>query len=296
LGNFMKKTVFIAIILVLSFAAGRSFAGGMNVFVSILPQKYFVDRIGGGLVDVSVMVSPGANPHAYEPKPAQMVKISKAVVYFAIGVPFENIWLERFVSINKKMTVVHTDRWIAKRSIADHDHEEAGGGRGHEHAAADPHIWLSPPLVMLQARAILDGLAAADPANRSEYDKNYKGFIAELVDLDLSIQGIIGQKRDGRSFMVFHPSWGYFADAYGLKEMPIELEGKEPKPAQLKGLIEEGRAMGVKAIFVQPQFSRRNAEVVAEAIGATVVVADPLAENWARNLVEVARRIAGSLR
>lgn len=264
---------------------------GVFVYVSILPQKYFIEKIGGDLVHVSVMALPGASPAVYEPKPDQMKALSKADIYYTIGVPFEGAWLKKIAASNRRMLIVHTEEGIEKRLLEVHhengedseepEHREEGR---RDHALKDPHIWLSPPLVMLQARTILKALQEADPVNRSAYEANYSGFMFELIDLDAEIRDIFWGMKNRTPFMVFHPSWGYFADAYGLKQIPIEVEGKQPKPAELKALVQLARKEGIKVIFAQPQFSAKSARIVAEAIDGQVLFADPLAEDWENNL------------
>jgi zinc transport system substrate-binding protein len=265
----------------------------LAVFVSILPQKYFVHQICKELADIQVMVPPGASPATYEPNPRQMAAISKTRLYFSIGVPFENTWLKKIAAINPDMAVVPTDRGIEKLPMAAHHHPEDENQP--QQGSLDPHVWLSPPLVMIQARTMLEALQAADPVHRSVYESNFKAFISQLSDLDAELRGMFSGSA-GQQFMVFHPSWGYFAQAYGLKMVPIEIEGKEPKPADLRELIEHARADGIKFVFVQPQFSARSAKLIAGEIGGQVVVADPLAEDWTENLRAVARKFEIALR
>lgn len=261
------------------------------VFVSIQPQKYFVQQVGKGLVDVEVMVPAGADPHIYEPKPRQMAALSKARLYFAIGLqPFENTWLKRIASTNPDMMVVHTDRGIQKIPMTSGQHKE-----DQPPGELDPHIWLSPPLVMKQVQTILNALVEVDPVSRALYEANYRTFVSDLAVLDADLKNLFADKQ-GLRFMVLHPAWGYFAQAYGLKQIPVEIEGKDPKPAQLKELIEHARQNRIKIIFVQPQFSPRSAELVAKEIGGEVVFADPLAANWSDNLREVAAKLKIALR
>jgi zinc transport system substrate-binding protein len=277
--------------------SGVSAADKTTVFVSIVPQKFFVEQIAKDLVDVQVMVEPGANPHIYEPRPAQMAAISKAKIYFAIGVTFEETWLKKLASINPKMRIVHTEHGIQKMPMASHHHDEEKDHKkeSHDHGVLDPHVWLSPPLVMVQARNILTALQEVDSAHHSVYEANYKAFITMLVELDGELRGILTGKR-GLQFIVFHPAWGYFAHAYGLKQVPIEIEGKEPKPAQLKELIEHAQKHQIKVVFVQPQFSSKSAEQVAKEIGGQVAFVDPLALNWAENLREVGTKFKAVLK
>lgn len=264
----------------------------LSVFVSIVPQRFFVRQIGKELVDVHAMVPPGADPHTYEPKPRQMVSLATAKLYFAIGIEFEAARLKKILSTNPQIKVVHTDEGIQKISMTEGDHH---GEDQHDHSGFDPHIWLSPPLVMMQARTILNALGEADPVNRSYYEANFKAFMAELVDLDADLKKIFAD-RQGLRFMVFHPSWGYFARSYGLVQVPIEIEGKSPKPAQLAGLIENARENNIKIIFVQPQFSSKSAELIAREIGGEVAFVDALAEDWSENLREVADKFEAALK
>jgi zinc transport system substrate-binding protein len=284
----------------------------LPIFVSIAPQKYFVEQIGKDLVDVRVMVRTGADVHTFEPRPQQMVAISRAKLYFAIGIEFEKANLDKIISTNPKLKVVHLDHGIQKMPVADHHYNEEGNeshGKGglhevgdpemkdhsSEHGGLDPHIWLSPPLVKLQARRIFTALQEIDPSHRSTYQDNYRQFVTKIEKLDNDLKKIFRGKQ-GLQFMVFHPAWGYFAHAYGLEQIPIEVEGKNPKPAQLKELIEHARERNIKVIFVQPQFSARNAELVAREIGGQVAFADPLAEAWLANLREVAEKFKMALR
>jgi len=291
----LNKPLFTGLLLIFFCAPQEAPAGPLRVFVSILPQKYFVEKIGGDLVDVAVMVAPGASPHTYEPKPKQMVALAKTNIYFAIGVPFETTWLEKIASTNPKMLVVHTEADIKKIPMKVHHHE----GRGleqHHRDIKDPHVWLSPPLVMIQARNILQVFLKVDPANRSVYEKNYNNFIKELVVLDAEIRGALKGKGRDVEFMVFHPAWGYFAQAYGLEQVPIEIEGKQPKPAELQYLIQYAKERSVKVIFAQPQFSWQAAQAIAKSIDGQIVFVDPLAADWDTNLRQVASKFKSALK
>ncbi|MCP4667778.1 MAG: zinc ABC transporter solute-binding protein [Deltaproteobacteria bacterium] len=271
----------------------------LQVSVSIIPQKYFVRKIGADLVDVNVMVLPGASPATYEPKPKQMALLTESKIYFAIGVPFEKVWLERFAAVHPRMVIVHSEEGIEKMPMkADHRHEEADQhkGDGHAHGIRDPHIWLSPPLVKIVARNILHALLKTDPLHRVFFEANYRAFCAEIDGLDEELKEIFSGRGPGIDFMVYHPAWGYFARAYGLNQIPIEMEGKEPKPRALKNIIGQARDKGVKVIFVQPQFSGKSARTIARAMGGRVIVADPLAPDWAENLRKVAEAFRSALK
>ena len=303
MGLNQRKLVLIGILPVVAtfllICCGYAQAGKkLVVFVSIPPQKYFLHQISGQRVEVQVMVQPGANPATYEPKPRQMAAVSRARIYFAIGVPFEKIWLKKIAAANPDMQVVHTDHGIQKIPMAANSIEsERQGEKDHQeqHDEFDPHIWLSPRLVMIQARTILRALVEIDPDHRVVYETNTNVFLSKLEALDADLKNTFADKQ-GFEFLVFHPSWGYFARSYGLKQVPIEIEGKDPKPAQLKALIEHAQKKHINVIFVQPQFSARSAELVAKAIGGRVIVADPLASDWCGNLREVAQKLKAALK
>jgi len=266
----------------------------LSVFVSIQPQKYFVERVGGKHVRVSVMVGPGQSPATFEPRPRQMAGLARARLYYRIGVPFESVWMDRIRSTNPQMSILDAREGIRLRPI-----ETAGGSAGtHGHTEDqrphdDPHIWLSPALVKIMAVRLRDRLIELDPARKADYRSNTEAFIADLSRLQQQIQQrLAGLKR--RSFMVFHPSWGYFADEFGLRQIPIESEGKAPGASTLARLMDQARRQQIGMIFVQPQFSQTQARALAQSVGARLVTIDSLAEDYIRNLHRVAAAIAGS--
>lgn len=274
-----------------------------KVFVSILPQAYFVERIGGPNVEVKVMVEPGQDAHTYEPTPKKMIELAYAKAFFLIGVPFEAKISKRLESTFKNLRMVDTTKGIKLRNIEEaeehghHDdkhgkHEE---GHHHEKGEADPHVWLDPNLVKIQAATIAEALSSLDPAHAPEYAKNLKEFQAELDSLDTLLAKSLESVK-GKEFFVFHPAYGYFADAYGLKQVPVEIEGKEPSARNLAALIKHAREEGVKVIFVQPQFSSKSAETIAEAINGVVVSLDPLAKDYLSNMKEMAVKIRAALK
>jgi zinc transport system substrate-binding protein len=262
--------------------------------VSIAPQKYFVEKIGGSHVSVTVMVPPGVEPHVYEPKPKEVLALSKARVYFAIGAPFESAWLPRFSSVNPKLLIVHTEEKVQMMPLAQEETHAPVHGETSE-SGMDIHIWLSPPLVKIQAQAIFDGLVKIDPAHSEGYRANYNKFKDEIDVLDTDLKKLF-LNRQQEKFMVFHPAWAYFAKSYGLREIPIEIAGKEPKPSELMKLIKLARNEKIRVIFVQPQFSARSAKTIADAIHGRLVYADPMAENWAQNIRSAAEGFSSALK
>ncbi len=319
----MAIRLLLMIIFLISAVVSDSAAEKLPVFVSIVPQKYFVQQIGKDKVDVKIMVKPGASPATYEPKPRQMVELSKAKLYFAIGVPFENAWLKKIAATNSDMKIIHTDYGIKKIAMAEHhhgeeDHHDAAEHHDenhegehhdekehnnedhhseevhededdHDHTGLDPHIWTAPTLVKIQAQTMLKALQKTAPQYKNEFLANFNSFIAQIDALDQELKQTLADKS-GMQFMVFHPSWGYFAQEYGLKQIPIEIEGKNPKPAQLKELITHAKEDDIKVVFVQPQFSTKSAKLIASEIGGQVAFADPLGEDWMENLRMIAQK------
>ncbi len=332
LSGWMWQAMGSVVACVLFLGYGQAMAQPENVFVSIAPQKYFVEQIGKDLVNVSIMVPAGASPHVYEPRPGQMRELAQARIYFTIGVNFEPPLLQKIQAMHQDLMIVDTTVGIQKMPMLfDHDHDNAPGhgqdhgqnhnlahehksrhvaehGHGHDHqqpadnapdhmapagqlpqdqAGLDNHVWLSPDLVRIQAGNILDALTVSAPNHATRYEANYTHFLAELDALDRDIKELL-KAQQGALFMVFHPSWGYFARHYGLVQLPIEVEGKEPGPRDLQKIIERAKSEGIKVIFVSPQFSTRAAEIIAQAIDGQVMAIDPLSENWMQNMRAVA--------
>ena len=247
----------------------------LRVAVSIPPQSYFVDQIGGERTRVVVLLPPGANPATFEPKARTLLELARVKLYFRIHVPFENAWMEKFRAVNPAMRVVDTTQ-------------------GMRVIEGDPHVWLSPDLVKHQAEIICRTLEALDPSGRKVYAANLASFKRRIKRLERVVRTrLAGVKR--RTFLVYHPCWGYFARQFGLTQVAIEQRGKAPGAATMAEIIHLARQKGIHCIFVQPQFDVRNAQVIAQQIHGKLVFLDPLARDWAENLLEVAGKISQCL-
>lgn len=278
------------------------YASKSELTVNILPQKYFVEKIVKDKFNINVMVKPGVSPHNFEPKPSQMKSLVVSKAFFLIGDSSEKAWLEKFKQNAKNTLFVDTTVGIEKMEMIAHDHEEneTHGHHGdheheeaHEHSGLDPHIWLEPTLVKIQAKNIYEAMLKIDSTNSDFYKTNYEEFLKELDSLDQDIKTLLSPHKD-KAFMVFHPSWGYFAKRYEIEQISIEIQGKEPKPNELVKLIEEAKKHDIKIIFVSPQFSQKSAQAISKNIGANVVAIDPLSDDWQKNLLKVASEIANS--
>ncbi|MCL5125235.1 MAG: zinc ABC transporter substrate-binding protein [Deltaproteobacteria bacterium] len=271
-----------------------------NVFASIEPVAYFVKRVAGPLADINVLVGPGQEPHTFEPTPKLIAKLSDAQVLFKIGFPFEETLVKKAGSTFGKLQVVDLQQGIKLRRITaeeeEHDHEaSAEHGHSHESGAIDPHTWLNPRLAKMQAKTIADTLTRIDPAHRVIYEENLKKFQADLDGIDDQLRNSLAPVK-GKSFFVFHPAFGYFGDEYGLKQVAVEIEGKEPSARQLARLIDRAKAQNVRVIFAEPQFPKRTAQKLAESIGGAVILIDDLAPDYLNNLKEIAVSLESALR
>jgi len=259
----------------------------LNIIVSVLPQKAFVEAIGGDLVNVQELIPQGGSPSTYEPKPSDLVSVEKADIYFKIGyIPFEKSHMEKFIELNPNMKIVDTSTNVKLLYFGEEGNQE--------YEEIDPHIWLSPVQVKEQVEIITQTLIEEDPDNAEIYLNNSENFKKELDDLHSEIQSEF-EKLKINKLMVFHPAWGYFADEYGLEQIAIEDSGKEPTAQDLKDTIEEANTDNIKVIFVQSQFDENVANSIAEEIGAIVISIDPLSEDYINNLKNVARVISEGL-
>jgi zinc transport system substrate-binding protein len=289
----MRRTAqFLAGLLLAPLPLNATLAVPLQAVVSVLPQQYLVERIGGERVAVLTLVQPGDNEATYSPGPATLAALDGARVWFTMGVHFEAAWLERITRDRPGMRVVSLIEGLPLRQTeASLTSGRAPREHGHDHAGLpDPHAWTDPRLMARMAARTAETLASLDPDGAAYYAARSALLQAELLALHEELAATLAPVR-GRSFIVFHPSWGYFADAYGLTQLPIETGGREPGPRGLAEVIRHGRQAEVRAVFVQQQFSQRSARAVAEALGARVVEADPLALDYVSNL----RRVAASM-
>jgi len=265
------------------------------VMVSIAPQRYLLERIGEEHVQVTVLVPAGADPHTFEPSPAQMRALSAAQLYFTVGESFEQVWMDRFLSANPQLHVVDTAAGIERLPMAaGHSHDDEGGETADDEATLDPHIWLSPRIVRTQASTVRNALVSCDPAHAARYDENLAALLADIDALDADIRAMLRDKAR-REFLVFHPSWAYFAEDYGLEQVAVEVGGQEPSAAELAAVITLARERGIRVVLAQPEFSTTAAGTIAREIDGEVLLVSPLAPDWLENMRRVAATIAQAL-
>ena len=267
-----------------------------TVTVSILPQKYFVERILGDHFKVNVMIPPGASPVSYEPTPLQMKELSNSETYIRIGhVEFEKAWMKKIRNINPDMKII--DQSVDANLIhADHKHEvehDHSGHHHHHHHGTDPHIWISPKEVTKQIELIFQYFIKEYPSLGPDLEKNYSVFQSEIDSLDLYIQNKL-ESLQGKKFLIFHPALSYLARDYGLGQISIEIDGKEPTPANIREIVDIAKKDNIRVVFVQQQFSTHNAEVIAKEIDGKVVQIDPLSYQWTESIKMIVDEIVKS--
>lgn len=280
-----------------------AFANPLTLFTGIPPGRYFLEGIAGSAAEIRVLVPPGKNPHLFEPTPQQMVGLARADGYFAMGMPFEEQILPGIREINPGLTVIRLDEGIHKRQVAaqrdirrllESEEQDQAGNGGHRHGTLDPHIWTSPELALEIADNAFRGLVSLAPEGQEGFRDNYGNLREEIAAVDRRIEAMLSGLPH-RSFIVFHPAWGYFAEAYDLTQIPVEIEGKTPKPRDIVRLIRFAEDQGIRTVFASPQFSQKSARAIAGEIAGSVISVDPLAVDWKTNLLETARKLADSM-
>ena len=267
----------------------------LNVYVSIMPQKFFAEKVGGDLVNVSVLVPSGTSPENFDPSPKQIVQLGSADVYFTIDIPFENIFLDKLKAGKKKLVVSDCDKDVPKFRNQEHEeHEEHEHEHGHHHHGEfDPHIWTDPELIKIIARNMADTLSSIDPAHAATYAANLASFKEELEALKNELSQKLAPYK-GRIFYVYHSAYTYFARRFGLVQKSIETGEKEPTPAKLRELVNQAAQDKVKTIFIQPEFPASGAKRVAEAIGGRTVTMSVLEYDVPANMRKTAALLAES--
>jgi zinc transport system substrate-binding protein len=264
-------------------------SGKPAITVSILPQKYFLERIAGDHFDIHVITPPGSSPETYEPVPQQMKILSQSVLYFANGyLMFEDHLVAKLGDeLSTKMVDLSEGIDLIASDIVDH------GDHVHIHGV-DPHYWLATNEVKIQAATILKTLSEYDPENTETYQANFSEFIKDIDALDAHIKELLSGSKT-KYFLIYHPAFGYFARQYGLEQVAIEMDGKEPTASQIKNVVDMVNAEGIKMVLIQSQFNMAAAEVVANEIGGSVEVLNPLPDDWLENMYAIAHTFQKAL-
>lgn len=276
----------------LSACQGKKEGGTRIISVTIEPQRYFVEKIAGDLFQVYCVTPAGQSPETYDPTPQQMVQISRSQAYFRIGeIGFEQAWMKNLQSQNPDMRVFDLSEGmeLIKNQEEEHEGEEA---HHHHHGSVDPHIWTSISGAKVIAQNTCQALIKLDPENQETYQAGYQRLIGEIDSTAVEMKRLL-QPLAGSAFIIYHPTLTYFAREFGLQQLCIELDGKEPSPAQLKRLIETAAQSKAKVVFVQQEFDQKNAELIAKETGCRLVTINPLSYNWHDEMIRLATILAG---
>jgi zinc transport system substrate-binding protein len=283
----MRKFIIYLLLLVLVSCNTRSAKNEKIISVSIPPFKYFVEAIAGSDFKVNILVPAGSNPHIYEPVPDQIAQLNKSVAYISDGyLGFEITWLDRFYETNKTMRKLSLGYKIDLIKPAENT-------VGHDVEGADPHFWVSPKCALIIASEIRTLVEELNPDKKDIYDQNYMLLLKKINTLD-SVATVNFNQYKGLPFMTFHPTLGYLARDYGLIELAVENEGKEPTPSSLRELIDIIRAKNIRTIFVQKEYDTKNARAIASETGAVLEITDPLNEDWYSSEIQIINAISKS--
>ena len=270
--------------------------------VTIEPVRYFTEAIAGDSFTVVSLVPRGTSPETYDPTPQQLMELAKSDAYLRIGyIGFELTWADKLADNAPHMPVFNLSDGIRLIYDDSHHHHHGEGATGnydeaehhHHHGGVEPHVWNSAQNACIIADNILYALCSIDGQNASAYKARHDSLVAGIERTDSLLRRMLADPEADWSFMIYHPALSYFARDYGLHQISIEEGGKEPSPAQLKKLIDLCRKEHVRVIFVQPEFDRRNAELIAEQTGAKVVPINPLAYEWEEEMIRTAKALTG---
>lgn len=277
----------------LSACQGKKEGGTRTISVTIEPQRYFAEKIAGDLFHINCVTPAGQSPETYDPTPQQMVQISQSQAYFRIGeIGFEQAWMKNLQSQNPDMAVFDLSEGMELIKNEEEAHEEGEAHHHHHHGSVDPHIWTSISGARVIAQNTYQAFIKLDPENQEIYQAGYQRLIEEIDSTEAEMKQLL-QPLAGTAFIIYHPALTYFAREFGLKQLCIELDGKEPSPAQLKQLLETATQSGAKVVFVQQEFDRKNAELIAKETGCRLVTINPLSYNWHDEMIRLATILAG---
>lgn len=291
----------------------------LKTVVTILPQAEWVKAVAGDLAEVSTLLPPGASPEVYQASPKEMVALEEADLYFTISVPVEvegiipnTTTKAKVIDLAGAAAAKYPDLFFEED---DHDHEHENADKhddhdhdkkdedkhddhddhdDHHHSGRDPHIWMSPKRVAVMVEAIRDALVEADAVNAETYKKNAEEYLKKLHEQDHKLEEVLSKVKT-KSFIIMHPSMGYFANEYGLTQVSIEKEGKQATAEHLKNVIDFAKEHGIKVIFYQKEFDNNQAKTIASEVGGEVMELEPLAPNYLENLEKLSDAFSKTL-
>lgn len=287
LSDFMRKILLSFGLLLFLFACSSKVQQENIITVTIEPQRYFAEQLADSLFRIECMVPAGTSPETYDPTPVQMAKLARSKAYFRIGhIGFEEVWMDKLKQNYLQVQFFDNSEGISliasgHSHSSEHFHEEG----------VDPHIWSSPKAAGLIVQNMFEALMELDPENASLYIANLIRLLEKIDDIDEKITQTLFNSSQ-KAFIIYHPALSYFARDYGLTQYSIETDGKEPSPEQLKFLIETAKREGIKTVFVQQEFDKKNAEIIAKEIGGRLTVINPLSYDWGEEMLNIAQALS----
>ena len=257
------------------------------ITVTIEPLRYFTEQIVDSFLKVNTLVPPGTSPETYDPTPGQMVELSHSEVYMKIGyIGFEQVWMDKIATNNPQLHLIDTSRGIdliaSDECEADDHHEH------HHHGPVDPHTWSSPRQALFIIRNIYEAVIELYPEHKEEFTRNYLSLKKEVEETDRLVTQLLSS-AESKAFIIYHPALTYLAKDYGLTQYCIEFEGKEPSPDLLQQLVNTAREQNIRIIFVQQEFDRKNAEIIAKETGCVLLTINPLSYHWKEEMIRIAQ-------
>lgn len=282
----------LSLLLVATFAIAQS---KPTIFVSIPPQAWLVDQLAGSLVQSETLLTPGANPHIFEPTPRQIRSLSTSTLYLTIGFTFEEAIVSRSARINRNLKTASMGTGIDRLHGHDHHHDD-----DHDHATCqgsdgDPHYWLSPRHYATMASNTVAAIKPllATPQQQQQLDDNLAALTKRIATLDQQIRQNL-KELPTRTWLVYHPSWSYFAADYNLKLLVIESDGKAPGARHLAEIIRQAKPLGITTIYTEPQYDPKPAHALAIQLNAQVKLLNPLQYEWLELMQQVTESLSGT--
>jgi zinc transport system substrate-binding protein len=284
----MNKCFLSIIIGVFLFSCSGKTVREKRIMTTIDPQRYFAEQLVDTFFTVEALVPAGTNPETYDLNPNQMVRLSVSTAYFYIGgLGFETAWIDKLKANNPQV-----DFFDNRKNISPiNDDTDENNSHHHHHEAGDPHIWASPKTALTIAENMYDALAEIDPANEKIYALNFQKLSKKIKETDKIIAELL-KNSSQKAFIIFHPSLTYFARDYGLTQYCIETDGKEPSPEHLKRLVKTAREQQIRTVFIQQEFDRKNAEIIAKEAECKLVVINPLSYHWDEEMIHIAKALS----
>ena len=262
------------------------------VLVTIPPYAYIVNKIAEGRIEVRSIIPPGTNLHIYEPTPRAVAKMGTAKLWIQIGEPFEKKIFQSLHEKNPQLKALPL--WEHTRLLSEEDAQllaPCDGQSGHSHEGKDLHFWMSPKVMLSQAYLITQTLSQIFPEYSDLFHQNYQVVETELESLDIDIENILAPFK-GEALLLSHPSLGYFCKEYGLIQLAVECEGKDPRPRDIEALLKNAKKYHIRGVFTQTGFNNKGAEMIAQKLNLKIHEMDPFAYSYIGNMLKIASDIS----